>query len=217
MAEHPIFSRLYDRVMAVGERAGLAEERQELLAQASGRTLEIGAGTGSNLGHYTDAVSELVLAEPEPNMAAQLRAKLAAAAPQVGTVEVITAAAEQLPFDDGEFDTVVSTLVLCTVEDPGAAVNEVKRVLVEDGALLFMEHVRADDPRAARMQDLIERPWGKLLGGCHPNRASGDQIIEAGFWIERLERRPMPGAPKRLVPMISGVARRPSGAGEPDY
>jgi len=217
VAEHPIFARLYDALSAGEERAGLAEERRRLLAQASGRTLEIGAGTGRNLAHYTDAVSELVLAEPEPNMASRLRAKLAAAPPRVGSVEVVAASAEQLPFEDGEFDTVVTTLVLCSVEDPAAAVNEAKRVLAEGGALLFIEHVRAEEPRAARVQDLVERPWGRLFGGCHPNRASGDQIIAAGFWIERLERRPLPGAPKRLAPMISGVARRPSGAGRPDY
>ncbi len=210
MPEHPIFARFYDRISAVEERAGLADQRRRLLAGATGRTLEIGAGTGLNLPHYTEAVTELVLAEPEPNMAKRLRSKVTAAnGSRAGRVEVIEASAEQLPFDDGEFDTVVSTLVLCTVEDPVAAVAELKRVLADGGALLFIEHVRAESARAAQIQDLIERPWKWFLGGCHPNRPSGDRIVEAGFWIERLERQPMPGAPKRLVPMISGHARRP--------
>lgn len=217
MAEHPIFARLYDSISAVEERAGLADERRRLLSAATGRTLEIGAGTGHNLSHYTEAVSELVLAEPDPHMVKRLRAKLAAEPPRAARVEVVQAAAEELPFDDGDFDTVVSTLVLCTVEDPVVAVRELKRVLADGGALLFIEHVRAEQARTARVQDLIERPWGWFFGGCHPNRSSGDRIVEAGFWIERLERRPLPGAPKRLVPMISGVAKRPSGAGNPDY
>ncbi|MFN2612838.1 MAG: class I SAM-dependent methyltransferase [Solirubrobacterales bacterium] len=217
MAEHPIFARLYDRITALEERAGLAEERRRLLSGASGRTLEIGSGTGHNLSHYTEAVSELVLAEPDPHMAKRLRAKLAAQPPLAGPARVIETPAEQLPFDNGAFDTVVSTLVLCTVQDPAAAVRELKRVLVDGGALIFIEHVRADEARVARIQDWIERPWGWFFGGCHPNRPSIDRIIEAGFWIERLERRPLPGAPKRLVPMISGVARRPTGAGDPDY
>lgn len=209
MAEHPIFARIYDRALAGTERAGLADERARLLSQASGRTLEIGAGTGHNLPHYTEAVSELVLTEPDPHMAKRLRERIAAEPPRVDNVTVVEAPAEHLPFEDAEFETAVSTLVLCTVEDPAAAVNEVKRVLAEGGALLFIEHVRAEDAGAARFQDLIERPWGWVAGGCHPNRASGERIIEAGFWIERLERQPLPGAPKRLAPMISGVARRP--------
>jgi SAM-dependent methyltransferase len=103
------------------------------------------------------------------------------------------------------------------VDDPPAAVREIKRVLRGGGEFLFMEHVRAETARAARFQDLIERPWGVFAGGCHPNRASGQEIAEAGFWIDRLDRRPLPGAPKRLVPMIVGTARRPTGALALDY
>jgi ubiquinone/menaquinone biosynthesis C-methylase UbiE len=217
VAEHPIFARVYDGMMARGERSGLADERRRLLAQAGGRTLEIGAGTGLNLPHYGNAVSELVLAEPDPHMARRLRKKLAAQPPRAGRAEVIEAPAEELPFDDGDFDFVVSTLVLCSVADPRRAVAEIKRVLADDGALLFAEHVRADNARAAGMQDFVRAPWSWLAGGCQLNRPTGDEIVEAGFWIERLERRPLPAAPKRLFPMITGLARRPSGAGSPDY
>ena len=118
MTEHPIFARFYDRLMAGTERAGLGEMRGALLAEASGRVLELGGGTGHNLEHYTDAVTELVMAEPDPHMARRLRERLEEEGTAAARPSVIEAPAENLPFDDGSFDTVVSTLVLCTVADP---------------------------------------------------------------------------------------------------
>jgi SAM-dependent methyltransferase len=212
---HPIFARYYDRLLAGAEKAGLADMRRELVSQATGRTLEIGAGTGHNLPYYTDAVTELVLAEPDPHMAKRLRDQVAKEPPAVGKVEVIEAPAEDLPFDNGSFDTVVSTLVLCTVGDPDRAVAEAKRVLADGGALLYIEHVRGEGG-VTRAQDFLERPWGWIAGGCHPNRATGETIAEAGFWIERLDRGELPKAPPIVKPLISGVARRPDGAKQ-DY
>lgn len=208
---HPLFARFYDRLLAGSERAGLAEMRRELLAGASGRTLEIGAGTGLNLGHYTDAVSELVLAEPDPHMAERLRERVEADPPAAGRVEVISAPAEELPFDDGSFDTVVSTLVLCSVEDPERSLAEARRVLVAGGRLLFLEHVRSESPRLAWWQDRLERPWKRIGAGCHTNRATGDALAGAGLWIEQLERTRFPKSPHFLRPMIRGVATRPEG------
>src|SRR6476620_4214537 len=114
---------------AGAERAGLGQMRRELLATASGRTLELGAGTGHNLEYYTDAVTELVMTEPDPHMAARLRERLAQDRTAAGNPSVTEAPAEQLPFDDESFDTVVATLVLCTVERPDQAVSEARRVL----------------------------------------------------------------------------------------
>ena len=212
MPEHPIFARFYDRLTAGSERAGLGEMRRELVSQASGRTLELGAGTGHNLPFYSAAVSELVLAEPDPHMAKRLRAQLDAAPPAPARVEVIEAPAEELPFDDGSFDTVVSTLVLCTVEDPERALREARRVLVEGGSLLFFEHVRSSNRRAAWWQDRFERSWGFFAGGCHPNRPTADNLAAAGFWLERLDQAAIPKAPRIGRPAISGVARRPGRA-----
>jgi len=209
MSDHPIFARVYDRLMAGTERAGLAEMRGDLLASASGRTLELGAGTGLNLEHYTDAVTELVLAEPEPHMAARLRKRLADQGTAAGRPSVIHAAAEELPFDDGSFDTVVATLVLCTVDDPRRAAAEARRVLVEGGRFLYLEHVRSSSPRLAWWQDRLERPWGFFAGGCHPNRATDQLLAGAGFWIDHLERGTLPKAPPLARPLIRGVARRP--------
>ena len=211
--EHPIFARFYERMIAGSERAGLAEMRGSLLARASGRTLEIGAGTGLDLAHYGDAVSELVLTEPDPHMAARLRQRIQSESFAPGRIKVIEATAEDLPFDDGSFETVVSALVLCTVEDPGRAVAEARRVLVEGGELLFLEHVRAESRRLAWWQDRLERPWGAFTGGCHPNRPTADALADAGLWIEQLDRGRFPKSPPWIRPLISGVARRPQAAG----
>jgi ubiquinone/menaquinone biosynthesis C-methylase UbiE len=219
MPEHPIFARFYDRMLAGTERAGLIEMRRELLARANGRTLELGAGTGLNLPHYTGAVSELVLAEPDPHMADRLRDRLAREGTAAGRASVIEAPAENLPFDDGSFDTVVSTLVFCTVEDPVRAIAEARRVLVEAGSLLFLEHVRSETRQLSWWQDRLERPWGWVAAGCHPNRPTGDLLADAGFWIEQLDRGRLPKVPRWMQPMIRGVARRPSAVGsdEPEW
>ena len=170
MSEHPIFARFYDRLLAGTERAGLSDMRRELLAGASGRVLELGAGTGFNLKHYTDAVTDLVMTEPDPHMASRLRERLAGNPGAAGNPSVVEASAEDLPFDDGSFDTVVATLVLCTIPNQQLALAEARRVLVEGGKLLFLEHVRSSRPGAARWQDRLERPWGFFAAGCHPNR-----------------------------------------------
>jgi ubiquinone/menaquinone biosynthesis C-methylase UbiE len=211
--DHPLFARFYDRLTARTERAGLGQMRQQLLGSASGRVLELGAGTGHNLEHYTDAVTELVLAEPDPNMARILRERLERDGTAAGHPSVIEAAAEELPFDDGSFDAVVATLVLCTVENPVRAVSEARRVLVEGGRFLYLEHVRSARPGLARWQDWLERPWGWVSGGCHPNRATDQLLAGAGFWIDSLERDKLPKAPPLVRPVIRGIAVRPSGAG----
>jgi ubiquinone/menaquinone biosynthesis C-methylase UbiE len=188
--------------------------RRSLLESASGRTLELGAGTGHNLEHYGDSVTELVMLEPDPNMARRLRERLARDGTAAGRPSVIEGSAEQLPFDDGSFDTVVATLVLCTVEDPVRVLAEARRVLVEGGRLLYLEHVRSSRPGAARWQDLLQRPWGFISGGCHPNRATDQLLAGAGFWIDSLERGSLPKAPPLVRPLIRGVARRPSPAAD---
>jgi SAM-dependent methyltransferase len=210
LTEHRIFAAIYDRLLADSEKGGLRDMRSELLRGASGRTLELGAGTGHNLPHYTDAVTELVLSEPDRFMAARLRKHLEAEPPAPTAVEVVAAPAEQLPFEDGSFDTVVSTLVFCTVEDPERAATEARRVLRSDGRLLYLEHVRSpDSERLARWQDRLERPWGWFAGGCHPNRPTGDVLPAAGLEVERSHRDSLPktGLTPWVQPLIIGSAR----------
>ena len=203
-----LFARFYDRAMAVSEEAGLTQQRAALLAQARGRVLELGAGTGLNLGHYDpSAVTELVLTEPEEPMLRRLAPRAAAGEPRASAVRAI---AEELPFADASFDTVVSTLTLCTVDDVPAALTEARRLLVPGGRLLFLEHVRSGDARAARRQDRLTPLWRRVAHGCHPNRDTLAAIEAARFEIERVDHGRFPKAPRIVEPLISGVAVKPS-------
>jgi ubiquinone/menaquinone biosynthesis C-methylase UbiE len=195
---------------SVGERAGMAELRAELLREARGRTLEIGAGTGLNLSHYTEAVTKLVLTEPDPFMARRLRDRLAADPPSPATVEIVEAPAERLPFEARSFDTVVSTLVLCTVDAPDRAIAEIVRVLDDPaGRLLCIEHVRSPDSRGlARWQDRLERSWGWFTGGCHPNRDTVAELQGGGLETGGLVRDGLPKAPLLVRPLVRGSATR---------
>jgi SAM-dependent methyltransferase len=139
-------------------------------------------------------------------MAKRLRRRVSSAARRS---EVVEASAEQLPFDDGSFDTAVFTLVLCTVPDPDAALAEAARVLRPEGRLLFLEHVRSESPRTAGWQDRLERPWQFVGAGCHCNRETGAAIERAGLRIERLEHGEMPKAPPIVRPLIRGAAAAP--------
>jgi ubiquinone/menaquinone biosynthesis C-methylase UbiE len=203
----PLFARGYDRFTKAAEDAGLRDTRRALLGRAKGRTLEIGAGTGVNLELYPDSVTELVLTEPDEHMRRQLERKCAT----VGrSAEVVDAGAGDLPVPDASVDTVVATLVFCTIPDPQAALSEIARVLRPGGRLLFLEHVRADDPRAARWQDRLERPWGWFGRGCHPNRDTLATIEASGLEVAEVERERMPKAPPIVRPMIVGEAQLPS-------
>lgn len=202
---NPFFAAVYDRLMASTERAGLADRRAALIADARGATLELGAGTGLNLRHYPDAVTELVLTEPDYHMARRLRSRVAEAG---RPVEVVEATAERLPLEDARFDTAVVTLVLCTVKEPAQALAEIARVLKPGGRLLFIEHVRADASGLVRWQDRLERPWGWIAGGCHPNRDTVGSLDGSALRVESVERGEMPKAPPLVKPLVAGVAVR---------
>jgi ubiquinone/menaquinone biosynthesis C-methylase UbiE len=211
MAGHPIFAAIYDRMLAGTEKAGLADMRADLLARASGRTLELGAGTGANAAHYPPAVTEVVFTEPDPHMARRLRDKIAAAGPAF-SYEVVETGAENLPFEDDSFDTVISTLVMCTVDEPARTAAEVARVLRPAGSLLLLEHVRdPDEGRLSRWQDRLERPWGWMAAGCHPNRDTAATLRTAGFDVSGLEPAELPKAPPLARPMIRGSVNPPAG------
>ena len=194
---------LYDVFLSLAERRGMRARRRALLADARGRVLEIGAGTGLNLEHYPAAVTELVLAEPEDGMRARLAGRVARSG---RAATVIADGAEHLPFGDDSFDCVVSTLVLCTVEDPEAAAAELRRVLRPDGRLLFIEHVRADDARLARWQDRLETPWRLFAEGCRCNRPTLDVLTGAGLTAQRLVRDEWRGMPAIVHPLVIGEA-----------
>lgn len=199
-----VFAASYDRAMAGVEKSVLGPHRKELVGLASGRVLEIGGGTGANLPFYGDKVTELVITEPEEPMARRLEGKLATSTIQA---VVTRAPAEKLPFADASFDFAVSTLVLCTVDDPGTSLAEIRRLLKPDGKLLFLEHVRSDDPGLARWQDRLHGLQVRIGHGCHCNRDTLASIESAGFSVVELENTELRKAPPILRPLIVGVAR----------
>lgn len=202
------FAWFYPRLVERAENAGQRETRRELLATAEGRTLELGAGSGLNLPHYTARVSELVITEPSPHMLEHLRRELAASPARAGSTELIQAGAEELPFPDDSFDTVVATYVLCTIPDPARALGEVARVLRPGGRYLFLEHVHAGEGTLlGRVQDLVEVPHRYIAAGCHPNRRTEQLIERSPLELERLEHGRQPRSIPTVRPTILGSAR----------
>ena len=199
-----VFSVMYDPLLWVGERAGMAQRRQELLAEASGRVLELGAGTGLNLRYYPDEIDELTLTEPAAPMIPKLERRLSR---ENREGRVVVATAEELPFEDDSFDTVVSTLVLCTVDDPRRAIDETARVLKPGGRLLFLEHVRADTRRLARWQDRLHRLWHAFAAGCHANRPTVELLQESPLHVEAVERDRWSWMPALVHPLAFGRAQ----------
>jgi ubiquinone/menaquinone biosynthesis C-methylase UbiE len=204
-----VFAVIYPRIVALAENAGQRETRRQLIAEASGRTLELGAGSGLNLEHYTDAVSELIITEPSPHMLRHLRELLREKPARAQQTKLVQAGAEELPFADDSFDTVVGTYVLCTVPDPGRALREVARVLRPGGRLLYLEHVHAGEgTMLGRFQDLVEIPHRYIAAGCHPNRRTEQLLNDSPLAVERLERGQQPRAPLTVKPTIMGSARK---------
>ena len=206
-----VFAAIYDRMLGKTERAGLGEHRRALLASASGDVLEIGGGTGANLQYYGDTVRSLTIVEPEKPMLRRLEQHIEQSGRQA---KALRAPAEDLPFNDASFDVVVSTLVLCTVDDVPRALRELRRVLRPGGKLLFIEHVRSDDEKLARTQDRMLPINVRIGHGCHPNRRTLDSIRDAGFEVISLEHDTLKHTPKFIRPLIVGVATR--GPGDPD-
>ncbi len=197
-------ARLYDPFLWWGEKSGLSKKRDRLLEAASGEVLEIGAGTGLNLAHYPTGLDRLVVSEPEHHKAELLLKK---AGELDLDAEFVRASAEALPFEDDSFDTVVSTLVFCTVGEPEAAIAEVKRVLRPEGSWLFIEHVRSDRPAIGRIQDRIARPWASLADGCQCNRRTIEMIEAGGFEVELRSVADKALMPPIARPIVAGVAR----------
>jgi ubiquinone/menaquinone biosynthesis C-methylase UbiE len=200
------FAAIYDRTLAGAERAGLTDRRKGLLSQAHGRTLEIGAGTGVNLEHYPAAVTDLVLAEPEEAMASRLDQRCARAGRPAA---IVRASAEHLPFEADSFDTVVATLVLCTVGDVEQALAEISRVLRPGGSLLFLEHVRSDDPKLARWQDRLNPIQQRIACGCNCNRATVASIVASGMQVAECEQGTLEKTFFYLKPLVVGRAMAP--------
>jgi ubiquinone/menaquinone biosynthesis C-methylase UbiE len=199
-----LFALGYDRFQQAAEKAGMREIRRGVLASASGRTLEIGAGSGLNHDLYPETVTELVLSEPFGPMVKQLRKHTAGSGPDI---EVVQAPGENLPFPDSSFDTVTLTMVLCTAPDPASVLAEAARVLRPGGNLLFLEHVRSPEQGLARWQDRLHGPWYVFGHGCHCNRDSLRTIEQSPLELEHSERGAIPRTVPLVRPMVTGSAR----------
>ncbi len=197
-----IFPRMLDRTLSTPE---LGEYRRLALAAAHGRTLEIGFGTALNLPYYPEAVAELVVLDSENMLRSRVERRIAACPIPVTQMQID--AQGRLPFDDRSFDSVVTTLTLCSIDNTAPALAEIRRVLKPDGRFIFWEHGRSDDPAVAQRQDRFN-PIQRIIGaGCNMNRRIDQLIREAGFEITKLDRFLLPQTPRVLAEMYRGNAR----------
>ena len=204
---HPIFAAFFDRMSRGAEKRGLGELRDEVVGKASGVVVEIGAGTGRNFAHYPSAVREVLATEPDPNMLKRAPEALGTA---TVPIRLEQATADRLPVEDATVDTVVATLVFCSIDDPDAALAEIHRVLKPGGRVVFLEHIRADSQRLAKWQDRIQPVWSFFGGGCHPNRDTPAAYKRAGFVLEEIERFDFKPNMVLDKPHAKGDARKPA-------
>jgi SAM-dependent methyltransferase len=198
------FAVVYDPFLCAGERAGVHALHKELVGKARGFTVEIGSGTGLNLPHYPAELDELFLVEPDLPMRSRLEKRLSDTSRRA---QLVDAPAERLPFADQSVDTVVSTFVLCTVDAPELALQEIVRVLRPDGQLLFLEHVRSDSPRLASWQDRLAEPWRRFARGCRCNRSIAELMVTGGLTLDDVREGSWRAMPPIVRPLIAGRAQ----------
>lgn len=200
------FSPWYDEFMRRAEEETLSVWRASLLSGLEGEVLDLGAGTGANVPHWPPSVAHVVATEPDPGMASRLRER----SREDTRIEVVSSPAEQLPFADEAFDAVVSTLVLCTVDDLERSIAEIRRVLRPGGQLVFLEHVASETRPLRKLgQRVLEPVWKPIAGGCHLTRRTHVAIERAGFRMESLTRESMRGALPVVRETVRGIARKP--------
>lgn len=196
---------LFDLFMYPLEAVSLTKKRRELMREAAGDVLELGAGTGVNLGYYDHrrleslTLSDLAITERVTERAREFRRRAGFAN---GEVRLVEADALRLPFDDESFDTVVFTLVFCSVPDQARALDEVRRVLRPGGRVVFIEHVRPHGA-AKHLADTLNPIWHAATGECNINRETAAAIEAAGFLMQRL-------ASSGGSFLIDGVAMKPA-------
>jgi len=200
-------AKFYDATMKQSEELCLGRWRSQLLEHVSGDTLEIGTGTGVNLQYYPDTMNRLVLSEPDPNMRRILEQKVQESGRD--GVEITCDGAGRLDHADESFDSIVSTLVLCSVDDQAESLREIRRLLRPGGAFYFIEHVVAvNEPGLRKWQRFFEPCWKLFGGNCHLTRDTERAIVAAGLAPQELERTSMLGPPPVVRPTIKGVARK---------
>jgi SAM-dependent methyltransferase len=181
----------------------LAAYRARALADARGRVLEIGIGSGLNLPFYGHGVKRVLGIDPSPELT---RLAQKAAGKASFPVEFLVRSAEEIPLERGSIDTAVTTWTLCTIPDPVKALQEVRRLLKPDGLLIFVEHGRAPEPKVVAWQDRLTPFWKRCAGGCHLNRKIDDVVQQGGFEIAELQTGYAKG-PRPMAFMYEGRAR----------
>lgn len=181
--------------------------RQTLLQQAQGQVLELGCGTGNNLQYYPAHILSLILVEPNLHMHATLKQNLSTLS--FNQVEIRQDQAESITIPDKSIDTIVCTLVLCSVKKVDQALAEMHRILKPQGKLIFIEHVAAiTNPQRHLWQKRLSWLWKLVSDGCHVTRQTEEAIQQAGFKIIEIERQSMRGVPPIVRPSIRGIAIR---------
>jgi len=203
MADPHLRAAAYDRVMAWAEVHGVGERRHRLLARARGRVLDVGAGTGANLAHYpVPPVTSVVALEPDVAMRRRLEDRAGRTAIPV---DVLAASVDEATFEPASFDTVVATLVLCTVPDLDRAAGSLRRWLRSDGELLFLEHAVAPGVRG-RLQRAATPAWSRVAAGCHLDRDPIAGLRRAGLLVADLDHFSLPGGGALIGNGVSGRA-----------
>ena len=181
----------------------MTELRAEYVPRAEGDVLEIGIGSGHNLSHYR-GVSTVTGLDPAPELTTLARRRAAGIDAEV---HILQASGEEIPADDGQFDSIVCTWTLCSIPDVSQALREMWRVLKPGGRFYFIEHGLAPDPRVVRWQRAIEPLWKVIGGGCHLTRQPDLLLEDAGFNLAEKRTGYLPG-PKPMAYMTHGVAVR---------
>jgi len=196
-----IFNPLMDAAL---DRPALHRERRALLRAAGGEILEIGLGTGLNLPDYPEDIEWIAAVgpEPEPSVPARRRAEAAGIA-----IDFRSASAEAMPFADASFDTVVCTLVLCTIPDPRAAAREIRRVCRDDGQVLVLEHVIGRRRATRLVQRAVQPLHGRIACGCSLLHDAEATLREAGLDVSELERGTSRGLAWPGRDVVRGIAR----------
>jgi ubiquinone/menaquinone biosynthesis C-methylase UbiE len=201
-----IFVGFYDRFLKASEKAGLGEIRKKVVSQAKGHTLEIAAGTALNLPYYPSEITDLTLTDYYPTMLKKVRQKVKKSGRKA---TVMKADAENLPFEDNSFDTVVASMILCSTENPSKILTEIHRVLKKGGQYLFFEHVRNSNPKIAHKQDCVQPAWYLFGNGCNCNRDSSTTINNSPLEITEMKKGSIPKAWDIVKEIIIGRAIKP--------
>jgi ubiquinone/menaquinone biosynthesis C-methylase UbiE len=182
-----------------------ARLRREVLAQAEGEILEIGFGTGLNLQYYPEHVRHLTAIDPGQGMARIARRRVERSDIDV---DLRVQTAEELPFEDGQFDCVVSTWTLCSIQHARRAVAEIGRVLKQGGRFLYLEHGLGEEPGVQRWQRRLTPLQKRIAGGCRLDVDIEALVRSGAFRDVRVERFLLDRTPRIMGSMYRGVAVR---------